>query len=469
MLVKILVDGCEFEVESTGNLITELKKHNIEIPHFCYHEALGVSGNCRMCLVEVGGQKRPQIACDTPIKEGMEIFTNSALTRSVQRGILELELINHPIDCPICDQAGECDLQDFYMKYDLQSTRISPEFKVKKPKAMYLGKNVIHDSERCVLCRRCVRFTQKYTQTFELGVGKRGEHSQIITFKDRPIHNDYAGNIVDICPVGAMTNKDFRFKKRVWHLKPTQIICQLCEKNCSMWADTHKEKYKKDAVFRFRPRQDMAVNGYFICDDGRYSYKFCDTKHQFIEDEKLEILKEKLQNKQVDLIVTSSLSLEEMHALKLVAEHFGVNLRGFKDYLDEQKADNLLKMPNKTPNARGLDLLNISLDLSGLRQELIVFDLSFKPQVVLNALKSKRLSFVSPNEIDQVPTMLCSNFLQRNGTTINSDNLLRQTNKALENYALSIEEIAQKLINKSIIFDKTYLENFAQKAEKAND
>ena len=167
-MVEIIVDGEKFSVNEKGNLITELKKHNIEIPHFCYHEALGVSGNCRMCLIEVVGQKRPQIACDTPIKEGMEIKINSELTRAVQRGILELEFINHPLDCPVCDQAGECELQEYYMKFDKQDSKVSLADKVRKYKREDFGAGVIHDAERCVLCRRCVRFTQICSQSHEL-------------------------------------------------------------------------------------------------------------------------------------------------------------------------------------------------------------------------------------------------------------------------------------------------------------
>ena len=215
-MTAIIVDGDTYEAEENSLLIQLLIKENIKVPYFCYHESLGADGNCRMCMVGIEGQKRPQIACDTLIKEGMVVNTKTDTIKKVHTDILELELINHPVDCPVCDQAGECSLQDFYMDYGLHTSKITITEKVKHNKAVDLGANVMLDQERCVLCARCTRFTDKITKTHELGIVGRGDDAKVTTMPGRPLHNPYAMNVVDLCPVGALTSKDFRFSQRVW-------------------------------------------------------------------------------------------------------------------------------------------------------------------------------------------------------------------------------------------------------------
>lgn len=455
--VEIIVDERKIQVQKNGNLIDELKKHNIEIPHFCYHPALGVSGNCRMCLVEIVGQKRPQIACDTPISEGMEIKINSELTRKVQRGLLELEFINHPLDCPICDQAGECALQEYYMKHDLGDSRALLNEKVQKDKRVDLGSGVIHDEERCVLCRRCVRFTQKCTKTNELGVSGRGEHSHISLFANRTLHNDYAGNIADICPVGAMTLSDFRFKKRVWHLKRIKAICQGCARGCAVFADFYAPKDEAPKIYRFNSRPDSMVNGHFICDFGRYSYK----KEQLnlninsINDiEKIiaknnstiEKLREFLRVNRGDfaVLVSSFLSLEEMNAAKIFAEHFGAEIFGFNDYLDTGFCDGNcgelnLKVADKSPNSKGMEYLQISRFNSNLKnKKFIVFDLGN-----LEKIKALNLDafYISS---DEKADIICAGAFWRNGHTINCDGILRFSQGIFEKIEIDSIDSMQK-------------------------
>ena len=449
-MVEIIVDGEKFSVNEKGNLITELKKHNIEIPHFCYHEALGVSGNCRMCLIEVVGQKRPQIACDTPIKEGMEIKINSDLTRAVQRGILELEFINHPLDCPVCDQAGECDLQEYYMKFDKQDSQVSLADKVRKYKREDFGSGVIHDAERCVLCRRCVRFTQLCTNSYELAVGGRGEHSHIMLMNGKKIDNPYAGNIVDVCPVGAMTSADFRFKKRVWHLQKTPAICQGCERGCAIWVDSNKAKYQDSIIYRFRPREN-SVNGYFICDYGRYSYK----DEQIIKRDdsaKISALALDLRSNasKYDILVSSSLSIEEMSALKTLASKFNMGLYGFSDFKDESFQDEIglkLRVPNKTANRMGLKKSS----------NLIIFHLG------------KDFEFASKFEFDNVikigsnqdADIVCASSYHRDGHTLNIDEKLRFSKGAFEPISPKICDIVSELMGQRVEFDINILKAFA--------
>jgi len=271
-LVRITVNEKVIEAQSGANLLQTLLDNGIETPHFCYHEALGPDGNCRMCMVEIEGQKRPQIACDTLVQADMVISTESENIMSVKRSILELELINHPVDCPICDQAGECKLQEYYMQVGLYDSRLGTQ-KVTQKKHIDLGSNVMLDQERCVLCERCARFTSSYTKTHELGIIGRGDHARIATMPGKELDNPYAMNVVDICPVGALTSKDFRFKQRVWFMKSTPSICQGCAKGCNIYIDHNTPKYEKGAIYRYRPRKNLAVNGHFICDDGRLSFK----------------------------------------------------------------------------------------------------------------------------------------------------------------------------------------------------
>ena len=240
--IDIVIDNMTFKAEKGSLLIDLLIKHDLKVPYFCYHEALGADGNCRMCMVEIEGQKRPQIACDTLVKEEMVVRTKGENIESVRQNILELELINHPVDCPVCDQAGECKLQDFYMDYGLYSSHIDQADKVHHRKHVDLGSNVMLDQERCVLCARCTRFTSDITKTNELGIIGRGDHARVSTMPGKKLDNPYAMNVVDLCPVGALTSKDFRFKQRVWFLTSTPSVCHGCAKGCNIFIDHNRAK-----------------------------------------------------------------------------------------------------------------------------------------------------------------------------------------------------------------------------------
>ncbi len=370
-MAHITVDGRVLEAQEGELLIEVLLNHGIEIPHFCYHPSLGKDGNCRMCMVEIEGQKRPQIACDTPIKHGMIVRTKGANIDRVKRSMLELELINHPIDCPICDQAGECSLQNYYMDVGLYESRLSTP-KNHAQKRVDLGSNVVLDQERCVLCTRCVRFTQKITKTNELGVVKRADHSVITTFPDTKLSNPYAMNIVDLCPVGALTSKEFRFHKRVWFLQSKEAICNHCARGCSLYIDHHQEKYQKEKIYRYRPRFNDKVNGYFICDAGRLSYSKENeqtdfsplirgkvSEYEYAQSKLLRLLKRYLQKTLV--LLGANLSLEEMARLMVLARQYTLSLSGHTtpSNLDEKFGDDFLKCNDRTTNSRAFPLLGI--------------------------------------------------------------------------------------------------------------
>ncbi len=264
--VKCEINNQEVQVKEGISIIQAFKKLNQPIAHYCWHPGLSVAGVCRLCMVDIEGMPKLQIACNTQVKEGMKISNQSEKVKSAVRWGLEFHLINHPLDCPICDQAGECELQEQYMQFGKYSPNMA-EKKVKKRKVIDLGSKIVLDSERCILCSRCVRFTDEVSKTHELGIFNRGDKSEIGIFKDKPLENNYAVNTVDICPVGALTSKQFRFRQRVWYLKTADSICPGCSTGCNIKAD-----YNEEGLFRFQPRYNKEVNGHWICDQGRALY-----------------------------------------------------------------------------------------------------------------------------------------------------------------------------------------------------
>ena len=266
-MTKLIINDREIEVRDGAMIIQAAAEAGVEIPHYCYHPDLPVDGNCRMCLVDV--EKMPKLtpACATTVAEGMVVRTNNERVKEAVRGVLEFLLVNHPVDCPVCDQAGECRLQDYYMVYGLHTSEIPLEMKVRKRKVIDLGPMVVLDTERCVLCSRCVRFCDHVTGTGELQFFGRGDHVEIGTFEDRPILNPYSGNVVDICPVGALTSRDFRFKCRVWFLHSTDSVCAGCSTGCNVRID-----HRDGTIFRVIPRRNVDVNKSWLCDEGRMSF-----------------------------------------------------------------------------------------------------------------------------------------------------------------------------------------------------
>ena len=219
---------------------------------------------------------RTVIACDTRVAEGMVIRTQSEKAKESQQVVLEFLLANHPLDCPVCDQSGECKLQDYYMEYGLYDPKFN-EMKVKKTKkAFSIGPTVMLDQERCILCSRCVRFTDEITKTHEFGIFNRADHAEINVYPGHELNNKYSGNVVDICPVGALTDKDFRFKMRVWYLGSQESICPGCSRGCNIdiqFEQSRPYHLKDERIMRLKPRENPEVNQWWICDEGRYGYK----------------------------------------------------------------------------------------------------------------------------------------------------------------------------------------------------
>ncbi len=264
-MAKVTVDGVEVEVPAGTSVLRAAKQAGVDVPVFCYHPGLTIPANCRMCLVDIEKAPKPLPACYTEVTDGMVVRTKSDKIKATQAAVLEFILLNHPVDCPVCDQAGECVLQEHYITYSAKPSRLMHD-KVGKPKAKILGPTVVLDAERCIVCTRCVRFCEEVSKSNELTVESRGEHSEITTPEGVELNNPYSLNVVDICPVGALTSRDFRFQQRVWFLDMKDSVCTGCARGCSVRVDSHKNK-----VDRIVPRYNPDVNKYWMCDDGRRS------------------------------------------------------------------------------------------------------------------------------------------------------------------------------------------------------
>ncbi len=466
-MVKISVNGEELDAPKGGLLIDTLLEKNIHIPHFCYHQALGKDGNCRMCMVEIEGQKRPQIACDTPVKDGMIVRTKGENIEKVRRDILELQLINHPIDCPTCDQAGECKLQDYYMESGFYESRVNVNSKNHARKRVDLGANVMLDQERCVLCTRCVRFCSDITGTNELGVIHRADHSVIGTFPGRPLANPYAMNVVDLCPVGALTSKDFRFKQRVWFLNSFDAICNGCSKGCNIHVDHRKEKYKDDQIFRFRPRVNKAVNGFFMCDEGRLSYHnenknrftnaIADSKETTIESSIASMFKLVVNNKDILFVVSPNLSCEELQNVNSFAKMLKANVSGYSpNYIDESFGDDYLRRSDKSANRAAFKEYGISEDEKEFKANLekaslvVVLDTNYFDENI-NLLDNKKVvSCFSHNCLTIGKSNVAipiSSFYEKSGTYINCDNIKQKVISKMqkEKAATSITTLLEEM------------------------
>ena len=266
------------------NCIEAANKAGVFIPHYCWHESLSVVASCRMCLVEVG-EKRPDGSvqmvprvvpgCQTPVKDGSVIVTTSKKVRDAQIQTLEGLLLNHPLDCPVCDKAGECLLQDYTYGFGSSQSRMI-DSKNTPPNKPHIGKNVTLFTDRCIMCSRCVRFTREISGKAELHVINRGSHSEIDVFEGEPLDNKLATNVVDLCPVGALCSKDFLYKHRVWNLKTQKSVCPDCSTGCSIYLDGNK-----NIVYRLRPRVNPQAQGHFMCDDGRLGYHYINSIERF--------------------------------------------------------------------------------------------------------------------------------------------------------------------------------------------
>ncbi len=373
-----VLDGKELEFTPGQTIIEVANKAGIEIAHFCWHPSLSVAGNCRMCLVEVEKAPKGMIACATQITEGMVVHTNSPKAVHMRNAVMEFLLINHPLDCPICDEAGECKLQDYAYKYSIGKSRFD-ETKNHKDKRVELGPNVMFDQERCISCSRCIRFCEEIAGDPQLTFVSRGEHVTIETFPGKQLDNPYAMNVIELCPVGALTSRDFRFRARVWDMSHTDSICTGCARGCNMeiWV-------RNNQIKRLTPRENLDVNQYWMCDYGRLeTYKYVNDESTRVNspmmraedlaidndgltvcdwDDAISRVLSEIKNykpEEIAFIASPFSTLEDNFALKRFAnEIVGTDNIVYIPKIEGEN-DKLLLRADKTPNAAGLKFLGI--------------------------------------------------------------------------------------------------------------
>jgi NADH-quinone oxidoreductase subunit G len=381
--VSLKIDGKPVTVKKGTNLIEAARGIGVEIPHYCYHRNLSVAGNCRMCQVEVVGAPKLEIGCNCIAREGMDVKTQatSKLVADAQAATLEFILINHPLDCTVCDQAGHCKLQDYHFEYNAKDSRFL-EPKEHKVKALPLGPHVVLDGERCILCTRCVRFCDEITGTKELGVLHRGDRSVITVAEGKELNNPLSGTVVDLCPVGALTHRDWRFNSRIWFSKQTDTICPGCSTGCNV-----KIAVRDGEVVQVKARDNQAVNKEWMCDEGRYGMgRFLPKERVLsasrgasrgvnIDDALAEIAK----TKGAGLVIFASplLTTEEMWLLKaLTTKHLkGASVAVGYRQRPLSKLEQILVSPDYAANIRGAVFAGLT---TGSRSEAEYSDLVSK-------------------------------------------------------------------------------------------
>ncbi|MBI2069951.1 MAG: (2Fe-2S)-binding protein [Elusimicrobia bacterium] len=463
---SITIDGKKISVPDGTTVIQAAEQLKSYIPRYCYHPGLSIAGNCRICLVEIEKNSKLQIACNTPVTEGMVVHTQSQKVTDGRRSVLEFLLANHPLDCPVCDQSGECDLQNFYMQFGLYDPRFQ-EHKVKKEKAISLGPHVMLDQERCILCSRCVRFTDEITKTGEFGIFNRGDKAEVNLYPGKVLDNPYSANVIDICPVGALTEQDFRFKARVWYLRSASTVCNGCSQGCNInlhFVPDRPHLNNGDRVVRIKPRFNPDVNEWWICDEGRYGFKPIDQKRLTKvlnkgQDSTWEqafeaispVLSKAGQNghgPSVGVIFSAQLSTEELFLLREVFDG-ALKARLGAPAPSVGSEDDFLIKADKHPNTAGAELLGLADGpdaakiveeaLNGKLKALWVFGVDLA--AVCGAQKIQELAqklelfvFQGPNENGTSASahwvLPSAAYVEKDGTFINVHNRVQRIGRA---------------------------------------
>jgi NADH-quinone oxidoreductase subunit G len=478
-MFNVEIDGVWYQFPRGTRVIEACAQAGVFVPRYCYHKKLSSPGNCRMCLIEMGMPKlgpdrkpelgtdgkpvinwipRPQISCAQDVSDGMGVRTNSPLVEECRRGVMEFLLINHPLDCPICDQAGECELQEFSVEYGGPASRFL-EHKVKKPKNVELGPRVTLDDERCILCSRCVRFCQEIAKDDVLGFVDRGSHTVLTAHPGKRLENNYSLNTVDICPVGALTSSDFRFKMRVWFLKETKSICTSCATGCNTIIGA-----REDVIYRQTPRENDAVNSSWMCDYGRLNFGYIESERRLLEPRMLS--GEKLvpvawpiaigqaaaqlkhcQGWEVAIVASGRMTNEELWLTGQLAKTLGVRWIDIVPRFDQ--GDDILLSADRNPNANGARLLGITAQpgaqlpaiadavKSGtVRAFLVLGENPTKFGISLEALKQLP-SLIVMDILSNVATenatvvLPAFAFAEKRGSMINGDGRLQRLNRAV--------------------------------------
>jgi NADH-quinone oxidoreductase subunit G len=336
-LVTLKIDGQTVQVPKGTNVLEAARSVGVPISYFCYHPGLSSPAVCRQCLVEVKGQPKLVPSCYTPVAENMDVVTTSEKTLTARQQMLEFTLVNHPVDCPICDKAGECTLQKLYHEWDGAHTRVDYD-KVHKPKVVDLGPEIVLDAERCILCTRCIRVCDEVAHTHQLEMAHRGDREQLTVAPGKQLDNPYSLNTVDVCPVGALTSKDFRFTMRAWELYTTPSVCAGCATGCN--DEIH---HARGQIYRLVPRENQAVNKFWMCDEGRHTYEEIRTRR---------VAGARLSGEPAPLDKALSFAADRISAL-LKAGPDGMKLMGVVLNAQATNEDNYLLL--KVANALGIE------------------------------------------------------------------------------------------------------------------
>ena len=437
----ITIDGRKLEFTPGQTIMQVAHAAGIEIPHYCYHPGLSVAGNCRICLVEVEKNPRPQIACYVQAGEGMVVATQSALAKEARTGTMEMLLVNHPLDCPICDQAGECKLQDYAFEFGAPETR-SPVEKTHHRKNVPFGANVVYDGERCIKCTRCVRFTDEVAATHELSMGARGDHEEVIMTSKGEFSTPYAMNIIDLCPVGALTSKDFRFESRVWFMDFTESICTGCARGCNVTMGARGGRF-----LRMTPRENQDVNRWWMCDPGRLGYRHVNSPTRLVAprvkqgpnawreatyDEAIAAAADALRTAvKGGVLADAGATLEELHLLAKVTSRLAGELR----YASQVGADEdgFLIVNEKGANARGAELLGWTRAKEPAPAAILVIERGeHVPKALADATDAPVVFVTDANDLPASARVAfpLPTWAERDGYVVNVDGIVQQQRKA---------------------------------------
>ncbi|MCX7698986.1 MAG: 2Fe-2S iron-sulfur cluster-binding protein [Candidatus Goldbacteria bacterium] len=484
--IKLVINGKEVTANKGENILEVAQRNSIYIPRYCYHPALPIAGNCRICLVEIEKNPKLQIACATEVTDGMVIYAESEKVKKARQDVLEFLLINHPLDCPICDQVGECYLQEYYMNYGLRKSRINYEDKLKKTKRVDLGK-IILDNERCILCTRCIRFLQEITKTNELFINSRGDNSFIDIKPNTTVNNNYSLNIVDICPVGALTSKDFRFKKRVYFLKTINSICLHCATGCKIKVQFDEAENK---IYRILPDPNIYTNTW-ICDFGRFSYYETNNSAKYKlfnkEIEKNDVFlkyarffSELIDSKmKICIILSNYLSLEDNISLYyLGTKLLETNYITFFKINERKIIDSILINSDSSPNSYGVEKIAERYKLKEFKNYDFDIVIGFEKEIKTLKIPPDKSVVISYKELDEYSNVIAiPTYFENEGSFINWQGYLRETKISVKGVdKIDLYSFIKKVMSLSSIYieDKEKLKDsikrdFIFKTEETNN
>ena len=480
-LVNVQIDGEWYQFPKGTRMIEACKQVGKEVPHYCYHPKLSSPGNCRMCLVQmgmpprptpgvepdldemgfqpIGWMPRPVIACANTVSENMGIRTSGELVEKCREGVMEFLLINHPLDCPICDQAGECRLQEHSVEHGRGESRFV-DTKVKKPKNVDIGPRIRLDDERCIMCSRCIRFMDEVADDPVLGFTQRGTHTTLTVHPGRLLDSNYSLNTADICPVGALTSNDFRFQMRVWFLKETASIDVNCGTgtNITIWT-------RENQIHRITPRQNDEVNSNWMPDSHRLNFHYIDAETRLTQpllkesgqhraaswQESLKAIQKQvdgLDGSQIGIVASGRMTNEELFLTRELAKKFGSDLPSL--VAREGEADRLLVAADRNPNTTGAKLILGDDPYAGLGdlhakvkdgaiRALFVFGEDLITDAGFEVTDFENLDFLVQAHHSTNPTARAANivlptatFAEKRGSMVNLSGRIQRLNRALE-------------------------------------